>query len=802
MVNQSFLISNINAVKDNFSINAKVDCLWRQYYYGGDTLASMDMILMDQEGSRISATIVVKNNAPYKVDNHPFKINFHMKTKVKAIQLVFSSKCGFSFVPFTEFVEDNVKEEQVVGELIAAVGDVVHGERKNLNLFSDVIRLIAAVGDVVHGERKGKKNRRMVLELTYIEGLKLKCTLWDAFIDDFKTRMKSSSDHIKVLLARGGDDTSSLQVSNLTFESAEVLEEKSFFYGMKYVNLEQLMDVVEPCACVALATITSISYEEGWVYIACCACNCKAVPNDDESSSKKAGKRKIHLIQDGEEDERSSGALLNKDKVEAMCALNAFCGIIISVVPVCFSMAPEIYSSSKDVSVVFGDELFLHPNDVTTTPLISVKLTGTEIYNIWSCAMKHVIGSKNKLGFLDDTCKRPDDSDPLVKQWDMCNSVETYDKVDGSVTFNLHKSINSLSQNGMPLSDYYHKLNSLWRQFDALTSLPACSCTAKKEIEKHNQLIKLMQFLMGLDDVYFPIRSNILTRDPLPSVKSAFAIIFGEESHRGVVSNNTPSKPHVTAFVSKDVLNLLGIHQITKKPNGQASKGLSQNKFASKNNAVSERPSTSSPVSLTNEQMIRLMNLINGKPASPISANKAGTFFNGSLKFNTNFQKFFNSNNKFRLIKTSNGWIIYSGENQHTTISKKLLHNIVDIAHLGLTVGHPNDTHALIHKIGDLKLTKDITLYDVLVVPEYNVSLLSAHKLARDSKLCVGFDEHKCYIQDLQKKEIVEIGNESGGLYLFNVDSALNCKTSADCPTSICYVSKNLWHQRLGHPAD
>nr|GEX60843.1 hypothetical protein [Tanacetum cinerariifolium] len=117
MVNQTFRINNINALKYNFSINAKVVRLWRQYYYDGDTLASMDMIPIDQ------------------------------KTKVKAIQSVFSPKYGFSFVPFTEFVEDNVKEEQVV----------------------DVIRLIAAVGDVVHGERKGKKNRRILVELTDIE---------------------------------------------------------------------------------------------------------------------------------------------------------------------------------------------------------------------------------------------------------------------------------------------------------------------------------------------------------------------------------------------------------------------------------------------------------------------------------------------------------------------------------------------------------------------------------------------------------------------------------------------------------
>nr|GEW49385.1 ribonuclease H-like domain-containing protein [Tanacetum cinerariifolium] len=53
----------------------------------------------------------------------------------------------------------------------------------------------------------------------------------------------------------------------------------------------------------------------------------------------------------------------------------------------------------------------------------------------------------------------------------------------------------------------------------------------------------------------------------------------------------------------------------------------------------------------------------------------------------------------------------------------------------GLTVGHPNGTQALITKIGNLKVNNDITLYDVLVVPEYTVSLLSMHKLAKDSKL-------------------------------------------------------------------
>nr|GEY06411.1 hypothetical protein [Tanacetum cinerariifolium] len=46
---------------------------------------------------------------------------------------------------------------------------------------------------------------------------------------------------------------------------------------------------------------------------------------------------------------------------------------------------------------------------------------------------------------------------------------DTYDKVDGSIVFNLHKKINSLTQNGASLVEYYNNLNSLWKQFDAMT---------------------------------------------------------------------------------------------------------------------------------------------------------------------------------------------------------------------------------------------------------------------------------------------------------------------------------------------
>ena len=41
-----------------------------------------------------------------------------------------------------------------------------------------------------------------------------------------------------------------------------------------------------------------------------------------------------------------------------------------------------------------------------------------------------------------------------------------------------------------------------------------------------------MQFLMGLNDVYSSVRSQILLMDPLPSVNKAYSLILQDESQR------------------------------------------------------------------------------------------------------------------------------------------------------------------------------------------------------------------------------------------------------------------------------
>ncbi|KAJ0683165.1 putative retrotransposon gag domain, retrotransposon Copia-like protein [Helianthus annuus] len=226
-----------------------------------------------------------------------------------------------------------------------------------------------------------------------------------------------------------------------------------------------------------------------------------------------------------------------------------------------------------------SDPLYLHASDSSGLTIVNIKLKGTENYVVWSNAMKLALMAKNKIGFIDGTCARSKTDDVLASQWDRCNSIvltwilnsvsdelyvgqvysklasevwddlkDTYDKVDGSVVFGVYQKINSVSQNGASVSEYYHKINTMWKQFDAMLQLPSCTCDASIKFNEFNQLIKLMQFLMGLDDIYQPVRTNLLTRDPLPTIKTAFSIISREESHRG--SNNSSKMPNV-GFAAK-----------------------------------------------------------------------------------------------------------------------------------------------------------------------------------------------------------------------------------------------------------
>ncbi|GJT80752.1 ribonuclease H-like domain-containing protein [Tanacetum coccineum] len=347
---------------------------------------------------------------------------------------------------------------------------------------------------------------------------------------------------------------------------------------------------------------------------------------------------------------------------------------------------------------------------------------------------------------------------------------ETYDKVDDSVVYNLLQNINSVKQGGSSVADYYHRLNSLCREFDALTKFPnctcevKCSCDASKELMLHHQLMKLMQFLMGLDDCYQPVMSTLLTRDPLPDVKDAYTTVSREESHRGI-----PESSDVTEGTVTNSNNKGPNPNLVCKNCGMIGHTI-ERCFELVGYPPEQSAACNTSSSFTTNQRRKLLNLVNDAPSGSIHADIAGraTFFNGNVWFNINFSRYYCENSSLVVKTITLGWIIDSGANHHLTVSTVGMLNVVDIYSLKIIVGHRNSTLATISHVGNLKLSKNVILYDVLVILGYCVILLFVNKLIKDSKMFVGFDEDKCNI---------------------NMVMSFN-------------VSKDLWHIRLGHLVD
>ncbi|GJX56034.1 ribonuclease H-like domain-containing protein, partial [Tanacetum coccineum] len=295
---------------------------------------------------------------------------------------------------------------------------------------------------------------------------------------------------------------------------------------------------------------------------------------------------------------------------------------------------------------------------------------------------------------------------------------ETYSKQNASVIFNMHYKIHSLSQSGSVLSEYYYKFNALCRQYDSLFNLSDYICVTTTS----------GKFLMGLDEIYAPIRSIILTTGPIPDGKGAFANLSTDESHKGSHSfnvtkignyafverpnnrnnnwntnGNQPRKPNIPNLVCTHC-NMNG-HTVDRcfelvgyPPNFKRGNNNDFNKGTISSNDVSGSKDQSTSNSFTDDQYKKMMALISKK--------------SGFTSMPVNI----------------------AGASQHLTYIVSNMFNVVEVFKLNMTVGQPNGNKAVVTHVGSLRLIDQIVIYDVLVVPRCEVDLLSVHKLSKDNK--------------------------------------------------------------------
>ena len=67
--------------------------------------------------------------------------------------------------------------------------------------------------------------------------------------------------------------------------------------------------------------------------------------------------------------------------------------------------------------------LFLHSIDNSCVLLSSIQLTGADNFSVWSRAMKIAIIGRNKLGFIDGSCRKEFYGPNLTNLWERCNAI-------------------------------------------------------------------------------------------------------------------------------------------------------------------------------------------------------------------------------------------------------------------------------------------------------------------------------------------------------------------------------------------
>jgi len=211
--------------------------------------------------------------------------------------------------------------------------------------------------------------------------------------------------------------------------------------------------------------------------------------------------------------------------------------------------------------------LYLNTADTSGAVLVSIQLTGSENYSVWSRSMRIAILGRNKLGFIDGRCRKENFGPNLSDLWERCNAIvlswimncvskellsgivyssdvcavwndlkERFDKADGSRIFQLHREIATMSQGTSSISEYFTRLRLRWAEFDSLALFPDCNCAGSRGFRDFMNRQKLLQFLMGLNESYEQARGHILMLILIPSVNQAYSMMIERESQRNMTN--------------------------------------------------------------------------------------------------------------------------------------------------------------------------------------------------------------------------------------------------------------------------
>ncbi|CAI9288259.1 unnamed protein product [Lactuca saligna] len=295
------LIADLDVLKDDSTIKVKVINLWNLFsFYNNDELFSIELILIDEQGTKIQANVTRKNIYRFKnilkdgltfyikcpsfasqrmggftLTRQDHKLSFVHETVVTECHDFSGPTFGFEFVDYQSIIS------------------LVHPE----NIAIDVIGLVVAFGEMVR-DNDDKKKHRLNIQIQDANGLQLSVNLWGDFAYKMQHFLDNNPHNLRIIVilqfaklsiwrdideinvfkkSLDGDDRPDSSTNTLTcIKSNKVSEHDDFMVNFQLKTISEISEPLEKNTFIIVGTIKGILQNENWHYLACTSCNYKA----------------------------------------------------------------------------------------------------------------------------------------------------------------------------------------------------------------------------------------------------------------------------------------------------------------------------------------------------------------------------------------------------------------------------------------------------------------------------------------------------------------------------------------------
>ena len=394
--------------------------------------------------------------------------------------------------------------------------------------------------------------------------------------------------------------------------------------------------------------------------------------------------------------------------------------------------------------------------------------------------------------------------------------------------YQLEQAVMTLKQGDSDLSTYFTKKKTLWEQLANTKSslVKKCNCDQVKELLEDAETSRIIQFLMGLNDSFNKICGQILNMKPPPLLNDIYNMLDQDESQRSIghslksvanpsafqiQSSNLVEQPHTllaqTGYQKPKCSHCHKMGHTADKcyklhgyPPGSGPPKLKKPQTIGSTNlatlpvqVVSEQQTEKSDhlkEDMSRDQIQTMISYLSSKlHGSHIkslpdkSFASTSTFVHVISQISGTFLDLYSKSYYDMLVSSVStepavslrAWVLDSGATHHVSHNKDLYIEYRSLENTYVTL--PNGYTVHIEGIGFIQLTDDISLHNVLYIPEFKFNLISVSVLTKTLNSKVSFTSDQWFIQELTRELMIGQGSQVGNLYVmdFNKNTQSVC---------------------------